>query len=89
MNDSQFFENKLKDYIEIKSTDLKVDDHFRYTSNVYKEPDKRKCCYAVVKKLNDDGSFMVNGYKPMYDDWKIDTQNKYKQYRFYKRIRSI
>ena len=84
--DTQFFENKLKDYTEIQYSELKVGDHFRYTSSVYKEPDARKCCYAIVKKINEDNSLMVNGYKPTYSDWKLDPNNKYRQFKFYKRL---
>lgn len=62
--------NKLMDYSMIEFNKLKVGDHFRYTSNKYKDPrsgvdtveDGRKLTYAVVKTVDED-FFTVNGYQ--------------------------
>jgi len=89
--DQEFLDNKLADYEEIANvSDLKVGDHLRVTSNVYKQPGKRKCSYIVLKEKvvqdNGDVTWIVNSYKPMYNDWAISFDNPYKQYRAYVKI---
>tara|TARA_R100000773_G_C4217828_1_gene116306 strand:- start:2009 stop:2422 length:414 start_codon:yes stop_codon:yes gene_type:complete len=83
----QFITNKLGDYILLEEEEYKtihVGQHLRYTANVYQGYDektkttKRKCVYAVVKKVLKNNVFEVNGYKPKYENWKIDLNNKYK-----------
>jgi len=83
----QFITNKLNDYIlltEEEYVNLHVGQHIRYTSNVYKGYDektkttKRKCVYAVIKKILGNNSFEVNGYKPIHPNWNINLNNKYK-----------
>ena len=88
--DHEFLNNKLLDYEEIANvTELKVGDHLRVTSNVYKQPGKRKCSYIVLKEKvtqeNGDVTWIVNSYKPMYSDWGVSFSNPYKQYRAYKK----
>lgn len=88
--------NKLKGYSMIDLNDLEVGDHFRYSSNKYKELG-RKLAYAIVKRIEhqEDGSnlYYVNGYSPngenQFPDWKIDINNKYKNYIFYQKIKRI
>ena len=89
--DFEFLDNKLADYEEIANvSDLQVGQHLRITSNVYKQPGKRKCSYIVLKEkvVQDDGgiTWLVNSYRPMYSDWAVSPDNSYKQYRFYKKI---
>lgn len=88
--DFEFLDNKLKDYEEIANVnDLKIGDHLRVTSNIYKQPG-RKCSYIVLKDkvTQTDGgvTWLVNSYKPMYNDWAVSFDNPYKQYRAYKKI---
>ena len=80
---------KLKDYEVVNYIDLKLHDHFRYTSNKYREKD-RKLAYAVV--FNNDKVMRVmevNGYTTedthIYPNWKIEVDNQYKKYIFYKK----
>lgn len=75
---------KLKDYVEVKAESLKVGYHFRYTVNLYKE-EGRKCCYGIVSGLENDNNIKVKGYKSEYPDWELSVNNKFKQYRFYRR----
>jgi len=89
--DHEFLETKLVDYEEIANVnDLQVGDHLRITSNVYKQPGKRKCSYIILKEKvtqdNGDVTWLVNSYKPMYNDWAVSFTNPYKQYRAYKKI---
>tara|TARA_R110000772_G_scaffold53495_1_gene122394 strand:- start:3871 stop:4209 length:339 start_codon:yes stop_codon:yes gene_type:complete len=86
--DNEFLDTKLKDYELL--TDLStvaVGDHMRCTLNRYKE-DGRKCSYIIVKSIDGD-ILTVNGYKSTYSNWKIDPQNKYKEYKFYKKVQPI
>ena len=89
--DFEFLENKLLDYEEVANVnDLEVGQHLRVTSNVYKQPGKRKCSYIVLKKKvvgdDEDITWIVNSYRPMYADWAVSFSNPYKQYRAYKKI---
>jgi hypothetical protein len=81
--DFEFLDNKLLDYEEIANVnELEVGQHLRVTSNIYKQPGKRKCSYIVLKKkvVGDDGdvTWIVNSYKPMYADWAVSFTNPYK-----------
>jgi len=80
--DLKEFSDKLKNYERVAVASLAVGDHIRYTSNKYKEVG-RKCCYSIIKEVNEDGTFTVNGYSPngvnQYPDWKLDTANKFKR----------
>lgn len=71
--DQKYFgENKLKGYIQKPFRCIEVGDHLRYTSNVYKQPDKRKCVYAIVLEKNDEKEeLLVRAFKSDYDPWKI------------------
>ena len=80
---------KLKDYEVVNYTDLIRHDHFRYTSNKYREKG-RKLAYAVL--FNNDKVkrvMRVNGYTTedthMYPDWNIEVDNQYKKYIFYRK----
>ncbi len=78
-SDIENFE-KLAGYTEIDVNELKVGDHIRYTSNLYKQ-EGRKVSYGVVKSIN---PLMVNSYKDVkYPNWKLDVNNKYKGIRLY------
>lgn len=84
IDDSEFLANKLQGYTEVKDlSTLKAGDHLRITSNKYKE-EGRKCSYIILKKFH-EGTWIVNGYKPVYKDWSITPDNPFKKYRFYKR----
>ena len=83
--DYVFLDNKLRDYVEVNVAELNEGDHFRYTSSVYQQFDKRKCIYAIVKKRNDDDTLLVEGYNSPYGAWNIDPHNKFKKLRFYKK----
>jgi len=87
--DKSTFPDKLKNYDRVVPASLQVDDHIRYTSNKYKEVG-RKCCYGIVKAVNEDGTFMINGYSPNgineYPDWKLDITNKFKCVLLYKKV---
>ena len=83
----QFITNKLDSYFllsEDECKNLQVGTHCRYTANVYKGYDektktiKRKCVYAVIKKVLGNNKFEVNGYMPKYENWTLDLNNKYK-----------
>jgi len=83
----QFITNKLDTYIlltEEEYKNLHVGQHLRYTSNVYQGYDektktiKRKCVYAIIKKVLGNNKFEVNGYMPKYENWTLDLNNKYK-----------
>ena len=84
--DNEYFDNKLKDYVEVDPKDLCVGHHFRYTKNIYKQ-EGRKCCYAVVvRNQRKEMKMEVKGYKSEYKPWIIDYSelgNKYKQVKFY------
>jgi hypothetical protein len=75
---------KLQDYELIEPEKLKAGSHFRYSKNKYKE-EGRSCNYAIVKKVLEDGTLVVNGYKSKFQDWKIKPSCRYKQYLFYKK----
>ena len=78
--------DKLKGYTEVNVNDLKVGNHIRYTSNLYKQ-EGRKVSYGVVKSIN---PLMVNSYKDIkYPDWKIDVSNKYKNIRLYMKLDKV
>lgn len=81
--DIETFEDKLLNYEEVRIEELIVGDHFRVSSNKYKQPG-RKLSYCIIKSIESNGNLIVNGYKPIYKDWIIDPTHKYKQYRFYK-----
>lgn len=83
--DYEFMDTKLKDYVECKAHDLSVGQHFRYTTSVYQNPDKRKCCYAILKERKEDDTLTVEGYQSTYDPWSIDPNNRFKKFRFYKK----
>ena len=80
--DYNFKDNKLDGYELVDYKTLKVGDHFRITSNIYKQ-DGRKCSYMIVKKVLDDGKLKCNSYKELYSDWVIDPDNRWKNYKFY------
>lgn len=80
--DQEFLESKLKYYVEVQGHELKIGDHFRYTSSIYQQFDRRKCIYAVVKEKKDN-ILIVSGYNSSYDNWVIDPNNKFKKFRFY------
>jgi hypothetical protein len=92
-NDNQYLSHddakKLLHYVQVDFGNLKVGDHFRYTSNKYQQAG-RKLSYGVVKSKNDD-SITVNGYnpnpeeEPMYPDWTIKYPDRNKKYNFYKK----
>lgn len=82
VDDSKFLDNKLNGYNQVDYKTLKEGDHFRITSNIYKQ-DGRKCSYMIVKKVLDDGKLKCNSYKELYSDWVIDPENRWKNYRFY------
>lgn len=89
--DFEFLDNKLEDYEEVANVnDLEVGQHLRITSNVYKQPGKRKCSYIILKEkvTQDDGgiTWLVNSYRPIYSDWGVSFDNAFKQYRAYKKI---
>lgn len=89
--DFEFLDNKLQDYEEVANVDdLVLGDHVRVTSNVYKQPGKRKCGYIILKQkvVQEDGdvTWLVNSYKEQYSDWAVSPKNPYKQYRFYKKV---
>lgn len=88
-DDSEFLNNKLKDYELLRDlSKVKVGDHLRVTQETYKQPDVRKCGYIIIKKIinnNGDLSFIVNSYKPVYADWSISPSNTFKKYQFYKK----
>ena len=79
--DIKFMDNKLNGYKQIHYKELKKGDHFRITSNIYKQ-EGRKCSYMIVKDIV-DGKLKCNSYKELYSDWIIDPNNKWKNYRFY------
>ena len=85
---------KLTDYDMILDfTTLKKGDHFRYTSNKYKESG-RKLAYGVVHEINHATEIMeVNGYTNSdddikFDNWDIDINNPYKKYVLYTKVRN-
>lgn len=80
--DYKFMDNKLDGYELVDYKTLKEGDHFRITSNIYKQ-DGRKCSYMIVKKILDDGKLKCNSYKELYSDWVIDPNNRWKNYKFY------
>lgn len=80
--DYKFMDNKLDGYELVDYKTLKEGDHFRITSNIYKQ-DGRKCSYMIVKKILDDGKIKCNSYKELYSDWVIDPNNRWKNYKFY------
>ena len=83
--DQEFMDNKLKDYSLVSAKDVSKGMHLRYTKNKYKE-EGRNCCYGVVQKMNEDGTFMVNSYKDkIYPDWKINPLDKWKRFKLYKK----
>ena len=79
---------KLRDYDIISFSSLKMGDHFRYTSNKYREQG-RKLSYGVVHGFDKENKILeVNGYTAddedqKYPNWNIDYNNKYKHYVFY------
>ncbi len=81
---------KLTDYEITNFSSLKVGDHFRYTSNKYKETG-RKVAYGVIHDIdNDNDNLEVNGYRASdeeakFPNWNIDVNNKYKKYILYKK----
>ena len=84
--------HKLNDYEVVSFSDLKLDDHCRYTSNVY-QATGRKLAYAVIHEIDYENKVMkVNGYKSNHDeekkypDWDLNLNNKYKNYIFYKKV---
>ena len=83
--DAAYFDTKLKDYIRLEDvTELKVNQHFRFTKNRFRQPG-RSCAYAVVKKIDTDGNIWINGFKPNaeYPDWRLDMASGLKQIRVY------
>ncbi len=84
--------NKLIDYDVVPYEDFKVGDHFRYTSNKY-QIKGRKLAYGVIHGNDIQNRVMeVNGYtnddEQKYPNWKIEVDNRYKQYVFYKKVRT-
>jgi hypothetical protein len=79
---------QLENFKEIKAPTINVGDHVRYTVEKYGVPDTRKCVYCVVKKISKDRqAFRVSGYKgDPAESWVLDLQNKFKNFRFYKKI---
>jgi len=76
---------KLNGYEEIGVEELVIGCHYRITSNKYQE-EGRKLGYIVIKKINKDGSIMVNGYgEQKFPNWKVQHNNKYKRYRYYRK----
>ena len=81
---------KLTDYEITNFSSLKVGDHFRYTSNKYKETG-RKVAYGVIHDIDQDNKILeVNGYitsdeEAKFPNWNIDVNNKYKKYILYKK----
>ena len=81
---------KLVDYEIVDFKDLHVKDHFRYSSNKYKEQG-RKLAYGVIHKIDRENKILtVNGYvanndQPQFPDWDIEVDNKYKKYVFYRK----
>ena len=77
---------KLGDYCPISNEyffkNALVGDHFRYTSNKYREKG-RKMSYSIIKKILPNRDLMVNGYKSNFPDWCIKQNDRYKQYKFY------
>jgi len=82
--DFKHLHNKLNGYDRIENKDvlanLKVGQHFRYTTNKYQEPG-RHCKYGVVKSIDADGQIWINGFKmtETYPDWKLDLKSGLKQ----------
>lgn len=85
IDDSEFLDTKLQGYALIKPEEIKAGDHLRVTQTVYKEPDRRKCGYVIVKKIV-QGVFICNGYVEQFADWGISPDNKYKKFQFYKKV---
>tara|TARA_R110000851_G_scaffold72_2_gene310 strand:- start:2346 stop:2618 length:273 start_codon:yes stop_codon:yes gene_type:complete len=81
--------DKLRGFTEISNKDLNINDHFRYTCDKYKEYG-RDCKYGIVVEIDDDGEITAQCYKPRpeYKPFELNTDNSYKNFRFYKKIKN-
>jgi len=86
--DHQFKNTKLKDYIEVEPRVIRVKDHFRYSSAVYRKPQERKCSYGICEEVHDD-HIVVKGYKSNYAPWKLRFDDKNRNLRFYMREKDL
>ena len=82
--DYEYLDNKLDGYVRLDDvSELKVNQHFRFTKNRYRQPG-RSCSYSIVKKIDKDGNIWINGFRSAeYPDWKLDMESGLKQIRVY------
>jgi hypothetical protein len=86
--DIEFKDTKLRDYVEIQPDIIRVKDHFRYTSSVYRKPNERKCSYGICEEVHDD-HILVKGYKSSYKPWRLKFDDKNRNLRFYMREKDL
>ena len=91
MTETALFFPKLNDYSEVKWSDLKVGDHFRYSCQGYGEKaDTRKLVYGICNDTTCD-RMTVASYKPKAEwgrtTWYLEKDSPSKQFRFYKRTK--
>ena len=79
------FPEKLAAFTEVPHENIQPGGHFRYTYNKFQGNGERTCVYGVCTERS-GADIWCKGYKSTYEPWKLDPDNRYKQFRFYMKV---